>query len=180
MSWTTFLENAPPAEHAVQVYTELEELAASVGRFLDAGFRAGEPALVIATSDHWTIFRAELERRGRQVDELQEQGLLTCRDADETLAALMGGDAPSPVRFEEVVGGLVEEVTRRFPGKTVRAFGEMVDVLLRRGQESAAIALEELWNGLLGTHGFALLCAYELDVFDLDAQTSTIPGSAEV
>lgn len=52
MSWTRFLEEAAPAEHAVQVYVELDELdelAASVGRFLDAGFRAGEPAVVIST-----------------------------------------------------------------------------------------------------------------------------------
>jgi sugar/nucleoside kinase (ribokinase family) len=67
MSWKTFLESAPPAEHAVQVYSELDELAVSVRSFLDAGFRAGEPALVIATPEHWEAFRAELERRGVDV-----------------------------------------------------------------------------------------------------------------
>jgi hypothetical protein len=159
----------------VQVYTELGELAASVGRFLDAGFRAGEPAVVIATSGHWDTFRAELERRGSSVDALQAQGLLTCCDADETLAAFMDCDVPSAGRFEEVVGGVIDGVTTRFPHQTVRAFGEMVDVLFQRGRQEAASALEDLWNRLLESRRCALLCAYELDVFDLEAQTSALP-----
>jgi hypothetical protein len=175
MSWTRFLENAPPAEHAVQVYTELDELAGSVGRFLEAGFRAGDPAVVIVTAAHWEAFRAELDRRGSEVDELQAHGLLTRLDADETLAAFMDGEAPSAERFEEVVGGVLDEVAGRFPDQTVRAFGEMVDLLYQRGRQAAAIALEELWNRALESRRCALLCAYELDVFDLDAQTSALP-----
>ena len=175
MSWTTFLENAPPAGHGVQVYAELDELAVSVGRFLDAGFRAGEPALAIVTPDHWQAFEAELARHGHDVDRLRAQGLLTSCDADETLEAFMDGEMPSAERFEQVVGGTADDVARRFPGRTIRAFGEMVDILQQRGREAAAVALEELWNGLLETRRVALLCAYELDVFDLDAQASALP-----
>lgn len=175
MGWKTFLENASPAEHAVQVYTELDELARSVGSFLTAGFRAGEPALVIATPEHWEAFRAELEARGSDVGELQAQGLVTCLDADETLATFMERDVPVGERFEKSVGGVLEEVASRFPAKTVRAFGEMVDLLLQRGHQAAAIALEELWNRLLESRSCALLCAYELDLFDLEAQRSVLP-----
>jgi DcmR-like sensory protein len=175
MSWTGFLEGAPPAEHAVQCYRHLDELAVSVGRFLAAGFRAGEPAVVIACADHWQVFREELERHGHDVAELEDHGLLTVCGADETLAALMNGELPSAERFEDVVGGIVDTVALRVPGRTVRAFGEMVDILARRGQQAAAIELEELWNGLLGTRSLALLCAYELDVFDLHTQTTALP-----
>jgi hypothetical protein len=175
MSWKTFIENASPAEHAVQVYTELDELAVSVGSFLDAGLRAGAPALVIATPEHWEAFRAEIERRGPSVDDLRARGLLTCLDADETLALFMEDDAPVAERFEEAVGGVLDEIASRFPHQTVRAFGEMVDLLLQRGNQEAAIALEELWNRLLEKRRCALLCAYELDLFDLDAQTSVLP-----
>ena len=175
MSWTTFIESAPPAGHAVQVYTQLDELAVSVGRYLDAGFRAGEPALVIATSDHWKLFRTQLERRDWNIEEIQLQGLLHRRDAEEMLARLMDGDVLSVARFEEVVGSTLDEVASRFPEKTVRAFGEMVDLLFQRGRQGAAITLEDLWNRLLGSRRCALLCAYELDVFDLDAQTWALP-----
>jgi hypothetical protein len=175
MSWSTFLESAPPHGHAVQVYAELDELAASVGAFLDTGFRTGEPAVVIACAGHWEAFRTELERRGSNVEELQARGLLTCSDADETLAAFMDDGIPSTGRFEEVVGGLLDDVAGRFPEQTIRAFGEMVDLLFQRGLQPAAIALEELWNRALESRRCALLCAYELDVFDLDAQTSALP-----
>ena len=175
MSWTTFLESAPPAEHAVQVYSELDDLAVSVGRLLDSGFRAGEPALVIATPEHRQVFAQELERHGWDVDERQENGLLTQCDADETLAAFMDGDRPSTARFEEVVGDVLDGIARRFPARTIRAFGEMVDLLLQRGLPDAAFAVEELWSAQLETRRFALLCAYELDVFDLETQTSTLP-----
>ncbi len=144
MSWPRFLDNAPPADHGVQIYRELDELTASVGRFLDAGFQAGEPAVVIAAADHRQAFTTELERRGRKVDELEADGLLTWRDASEMLAAFMDGDTPSADRFEEVVDQVVDEVARRFPDRTIRAFGEMVDILVQRGQTAAAIALEEL------------------------------------
>jgi hypothetical protein len=175
MSWSTFLEGAPPSAHAVQVYSERAELATSVGTFLDAGFQVGEPAVVIAAAGHTQAFLAELERRGHDVDELQAQGLLTCRDAENTLASFMAGDVPSGEQFEEAVGGLLDEVARRFPEKTTRAFGEMVDLLFQRGQQTTAIALEELWNRALESRRCALLCGYELDVFDLDTQTSALP-----
>jgi len=175
MSWSTFLESAPPAEHAVQVYDALPELAVSVGTFLDAGFRAGEPAVVIAVGEHRQPFQAELEGHGHDVEALQAHGLLTWRDAEETLAAIMDGDVPSSIRFEKTVAGTVDEVARRFPGRTTRAFGEMVDLLVERGRAPAAAALEDLWNELLESRRLALLCAYRLDVFDLDAQTSVLP-----
>src|SRR5205823_1174702 len=80
-------------------------------------------------------------------------------DADETLAAVMDGELPSADRFEDVVGGTVDAVALRFPDRTIRAFGEMVDILTRRGLQAAAIELEELWNRLLRTRRIALLCA---------------------
>ena len=175
MSWTTFLEAAPAADHAVQVYDDLNDLAGSVGSYLDAGFRRGEPAMVISTADHLQVFAAELEARGWHVDELEAEHLLICRDAQQTLDAFMHGDAPSAERFEDVVGGAIDDLAAHFPDKTIRAFGEMVDLLWKQGNEAGAIALEELWNELAESRRFALLCAYHLDIFDIDVQTSALP-----
>jgi hypothetical protein len=52
----------------------------------------------------------------------------------------------------------------------------MVDLLWHRGNESGAIALEDLWNSLLTRRRLALLCGYRLDIFDLDVQTSALPA----
>ena len=38
-----------------------------------------------------------------------------------------------------------------------------------------ASAVDELWNRLLESRNCALLCAYQLDIFELEAQTSVLP-----
>jgi hypothetical protein len=180
MTWTTFLDAAPAADHAVQVYDDLAELAASVGHYLDAGFRRGEPALLISTRAHVEAFAGELERRGWHIRGLEAEGLITSLDAQQVLDAFMDGEAPSAERFEDAVGGAIDELAARFPEKTIRAFGEMVDLLWRQGNEAGAIALEELWNGLAVTRRFALFCGYHLDIFDIKAQTSMLPEIVRV
>src|SRR5579862_2786005 len=175
MSWSTFIDRALASDHGVQVYAELDELAASVGTFLGAGFSAGAPAVVIASPGHRARFEDELRARECHPEVLRAEGLLTCKDAGELLAAIMDGELPSPTRFEQVVGGLLDEVAGPFPGSSTRAFGEMVDLLWRRGQEDAAVALEELWNELAESRSFALLCGYHLDIFDIDVQAAALP-----
>ncbi|MFL5935916.1 MAG: MEDS domain-containing protein [Gaiellaceae bacterium] len=175
MSWHTFIERPQPADHAVQIYDELDELAHSVGHFLLAGFESGAPAVVIATAEHRARFSDELEHEGADAGVLERRGQLIIRDADETLASFMAGELPSAERFDAVVGRLIDDVASRFPGRTMRVFGEMVDVLWARGQRQAAVALEQLWNALAEQRSFALLCGYHLDIFDLDVQTGALP-----
>jgi hypothetical protein len=175
VSWTAFIEDAAPSEHAVQIYDEPDELGASVAAYLDAGFRSGAPAVVVATRDHWERIGRRLGADGWRVERLERQGLLTYRDADTLLASFMDGDRHSPRRFREVVGRVVDGAVSRFTGKTLRVFGEMVDLLSRRGLADAAVALEELWNELLRMRRVALLCGYRLDVFDLGAQRQALP-----
>jgi MEDS: MEthanogen/methylotroph, DcmR Sensory domain len=176
VSWRTFIDSPAVGDHGVQVYDGIGDLAHSVGRFLQAGFVKGAPAIVIATADHRLAIEGELRARGQDPVALEEGGLLVCRDAAETLAGFMDGDLPSPRRFETVVGGLVDEVAAQFPDTTIHAFGEMVDLLWARGQANAALALEELWNELAQTRRFALLCGYQFDIFDVSVQTGALPA----
>jgi hypothetical protein len=70
---------------------------------------------------------------------------------------------PSAERFRAVVGGVLTLAAAR--GRLVRAFGEAVDVLAARGEYTAAIQLEDLWNRAALQHHFALLCGYSVDRF---------------
>ena len=160
-TWLEFLRGTPTPEHAAHVYVEIDELAASVAGYLSSGFADGEPAVVIASSGHWELFAETIAGCGWDVDKLEAQGLLVRADADATLATFMDGTNPDPQLFEESVGGLVAEVAERFPDTTIRAFGEMVNVLCERNQPAAASALEDLWNGLATRHRFSLLCGYQ-------------------
>lgn len=47
----------------------------------------------------------------------------------------------------------------------VYAYGEMVDVLCKRGEHSKAFELEEVWNAFLATNDVSLLCGYRMDSF---------------
>jgi hypothetical protein len=170
--WKDFLAGREPRGHAAQVYADVGELAQSVSAYLSVGFELGEPAVVVATPEHLGEFMAALAAAGWDKARIDAAGLLAVADAAETLGAIMdGGDKPSRRRFEEAVGGLLD----RFPGRHVRAFGEMVDLLSREGRVEAAIALEELWNDFGRRRDFSLLCGYHLNVFDRDSQAGVLP-----
>lgn len=172
-AWGDFLRVAKPRAHGVQVYAEPEDLAESVVAFLAAGFRQGEPALLVAAPEHLPLFADGLAAAGWDAGSAQERGLLAVAGAEETLASFMVGDEPSPARFERAVGGLLDAVA--LPRRTVRVFGEMVDLLVQRGEGGAAVAVERLWNDLAETRDFSLLCGYRLDVFDGAVQAGTLP-----
>jgi MEDS: MEthanogen/methylotroph, DcmR Sensory domain len=169
-TWQRFQNGSAPSAHAVHVYEDSAELAESVATYLCAGFDAGEPAIVVATPEHVEAFADRLA--GSDIAD----GLLLVADADSTLAALLEDGRPSRERFDEVIGGLLDQVEERFPGRRIRVFGEMVDLLCERGRTDAAVALEELWTSLGERRHFSLLCAYRLDVFDRRAQVSVLPA----
>ena len=83
-------------------------------------------------------------------------------DAHDTLSKFMVDGMPSWERFRAVIGPVIESVAGPSRRK-VRAYGEMVDVLWQRGEQQAAICLEEMWNDLRHHHDFNLLCAYAND-----------------
>lgn len=181
MSWRSFIEKAERRDHAVQIYDGVDELASSVGAYLANGFAAGAPGILIATPGHRRAFEEELRARGLEPLDLRKRGLLTCRDAEETLAELMDADGrPSAARFEATVGALVDGLAQRFPKRTIRAFGEMVDILSSHGDSEAAIELEGLWNDLARTRRLALLCGYRLDIFDIEVQRGALPAVLDV
>jgi signal transduction histidine kinase/ActR/RegA family two-component response regulator len=60
---------------------------------------------------------------------------------------------------------LLQRAELRSPGGVTRAYGELVDVLWRRGDRDAALRIEELWNEMARTHHFALLCGYAMGPF---------------
>lgn len=162
-------------DHLVQVYREPVDLAEAVAAFFGAGFEAGEPAVAVVTAANWPVVSERLEKRGWRVAELQAQGVLHVRDADETLAAISDERGLVQRKFNDVVGSLIDVAAGGDTRRPVRAFGEMVDILVRRGDRTQADTLEDFWNELGEKKNFALLCGYKVDIFDLHAQISLLP-----
>jgi hypothetical protein len=160
--------------HSVQLYAHADEFVASIAAYIADGFAAGAPAAVILTPETRARVSRRLRETGVDVDALEASGLLTFADADATLSSFVVDGLPSAERFEHVVGGLLDEIADRHPEQRIRAVGEMVELLVDRGQPDAAISLEELWNSLAWSRDFWLFCGYSSSRFDGGAQADVL------
>jgi signal transduction histidine kinase len=158
-----FLMDPAPHSHAVQFYDDETFLFETVSRFLGAGLRGGDRIVVIATEAHREGIRQQLESAG--VKQAIETGQITFLDARETLSKFMVGGMPSPQLFRDLIARVLAKAKGNDESARVRAFGEMVDILWKEGDSTAAIRLEELWNDAGSEHGFSLLCAYTMGNF---------------
>ena len=154
--------------HAVQFYGDEAELFTTIGTFLSEGLAAGQPAIVVATPDHTSAIQDALGSHLIDVARARHYGDLVMLDAEDTLGTFMHNGTPDQILFQRHVGALMEQTLRGRGRTPLRAFGEMVDVLWRRGQADAAIRLEALWNDLATIYSFSLLCGYALWSFEKD------------
>jgi len=154
--------------HAVRFYENKAALCRTVADFLAEGFALGQPGLVIATPDHREALLAELRERDIDIDRLEAEGDFLCLDARSLLARFMVDGMPHAEMFTREVSAAIDRVARGRVGRTIRAYGEMVDVLWQDGFTAAAIRLEVLWNELAATRDFSLLCGYAMGSFYKD------------
>jgi hypothetical protein len=153
--------------HAVRFYEDETSLCRIVSGFIAEGIAAGQPALVIATATHNECILDNLRASGIDVATLQENNELLMLDARETLNLFMEDGLPSPERFHNAATAALQCVAGD-RSRTIRAYGEMVDLLWKDGSSAASIKLEMLWNKLAGTHDFSLLCGYAMGNFYKD------------
>jgi signal transduction histidine kinase/ActR/RegA family two-component response regulator len=158
------VSDAHAGDHDVVFYEGGDFPVEQVAEFLAAGLRGGAGVMALLAADRAELVRAALARRAIDPAAAAAAGQLVWPDPEETLRALMEGDTVSAARFDAVVRAPLEALRDRFG--SVRAYGEMVDVLCRRGDARAAVELERLWNAVLHRIGFPLLCTYGLEAFD--------------
>lgn len=154
--------------HAVRFYEDDNSLCRIVSSFLLEGLALEQPGLVIATPPHAAAILNNLRAAAADVEALQRDGHLLVLDARETLATFMVNGTPDPDFFKASASKALIDLARGRQ-KTIRAYGEMVDVLWKDGLSSAAIRLEMLWNRLANSHDFSLLCGYAMGNFYKDA-----------
>lgn len=143
--------------HVMETFESDAALLDTVAPFLAPALSSRDAIVAIATPPHLQA----LERRlggAHDLTTARSEGRFLTLDADATLTQVMVEGRPDRQRFMRAVGAPIAEALRRHGG--VRAFGEMVSLLWGRGESSGAIALEMLWNDLIGAHPVALLCGY--------------------
>jgi MEDS: MEthanogen/methylotroph, DcmR Sensory domain len=157
--------NGRPHLHAVQFYSSDETLFTTVAGFLAEGLVIGQPAIVIATRSHCAAIVNLLGRRLIDCERALREGDLLLLDVETTLDLFMVDGVPRADLFEKNIGRLVDQALNGRSGLTIRAFGEMVNVLWKQQRYDVAIALESLWNTLAPKYDFALLCGYSMGSF---------------
>ena len=91
-------------------------------------------------------------------------------DAVDMLSKIMVDGCPDERLFKKLAGALLARAQKN--GRRVRAFGEMVSLLWDKGNKSATIRLENLWDDFCRSEGFSLFCAYPSSSFGRDAEAS--------
>jgi signal transduction histidine kinase len=151
--------------HVVQFYDSDAHLGEAATRFLAPGLGAGEAVIVVGTPVHASLIVKGLEAHGLDAAGARAAGLLVVLDAEETIARFTVRDVPRWDLFEREVGGAVARAIGQSRAGRARAYGEMVDLLWRRGRQEVAIELEGFWNRLGEKYSFSLLCAYVMGNF---------------
>ncbi len=148
--------------HSVQLYgADEQRLTVNVGKYIAEGLRRDEGVLVIAEPAHTAAFLRQLQLVGADPGRAIERQQLMFLDAETTLGSFMIDGQPDRARFQRAIG----DAERSVGAEAKRAYGEMVGVLWRGGDVSAAIRLEELWNEYLRTARLQLFCGYPIDIF---------------
>jgi hypothetical protein len=151
--------------HAVLFYKDHAFARDSVSHYLAAALRSGAPALLIARPALLAHVQIDLHRQHVQgIPFGPGRGSLATWDAHATLERICRDGKPDPELFEAVLGQALTQLTR--DGLRPVAYGEMVDILCERGRFADAIALENLWNGLLARFDASLFCGYASARFD--------------
>src|SRR5665213_361065 len=120
--------------HAVAFYDNEAALCRIVAGFLREGLALGQPGLVIGTSEHNNGILAELRAREVDVAGLQKSHDLVLVDAAETMATFMVDGTPNGHRFNETAARIFARIRRGRTDMTIRAYGEMVDLLWKAGR----------------------------------------------
>jgi hypothetical protein len=173
--------------HAVRFYEDDKSLCRIVSGFITEGLALEQPALIIATQPHIDAVVKNLTDGAIDVEKLRKDGELLLLDARQTLATFMVNGQPDPDFFKASATRALQQLGRG-RATTIRAYGEMVDVLWKDGMSAAAIKLEMLWYRLANTHDFSLLCGYAMGQFYKDAtiddvcrhHTHVVSASGEV
>jgi DNA-binding NarL/FixJ family response regulator len=152
------------ARHEVSFYSTDQHLLEHVTRFIGAGLRAGDAAIIVATESHRESLLSRLQAYGLDVSEAIQQGRYIALDAAELMRTLIVDGRLDSKRFLDDFGNLVENATKaaRRKNSRVAVFGEGVDLLVAQGNVEAALQNERLCNRLITMYDVDILCGYSL------------------
>jgi hypothetical protein len=174
--WDRVLADAAPPDHIVQLYQDQDFLGRAVCRFGVAALANGESFILISTLGHWEAWRRRLEAQGVDVEAARQRGQMTVLDAEELLSRFMRDGMPHAPTFLALAGDVIEQARGGGRYTRVRLWGEMVNVLWERGNVTASMELEGLYDQHVAKQQeVSTVCAFLMDNFSRDIQARMLP-----
>lgn len=149
------------ARHTVRFSPDAGDQAAAAAAFLAAALVRDGAAVALVSPDRWAAIEPCLGRAGVDVAAATRRGDLVLYDPDRMLGAVTVDGRADAAAFEREVGAAVRAVATG--GRATHVYGEMVDLLWRRGRVLGVLELEALWEELVGEGGVSVLCGYAAD-----------------
>jgi hypothetical protein len=177
--WHRVIADAGPSDHVVQLYQDQDFLNRAVCRFAGAALANGEGIILVPTLTHWNGIRPRLEAEGVDVEAARQRGQLTIVDADELLPRFMRDAMPDSPMFLGLAAEVIARARADGTYSKVRWWGEMVNVLWERGDVTASMHLEDLFDQLAHKHDIAIFCSFLMDNFDGHVHAHMLPRLGE-
>jgi len=174
--WERVVADATAPDHIVQLYQDQDFLSRAVCRFGGAALANGEGFIIASTRAHWNAWRPALEAEGVDVEAARKRGQVTVFDAEELLSRFMRDGMPDAPTFLGLAADVVGQARAggRYP--RVRWWGEMVNVLWERGNVTASMKLEDLFDQYVAKKdGVAIACGFLMDNFNSDIHERMLP-----
>jgi len=165
-----FWGEVAPCDHLLQIYEDESVFMDTLEGFIGGGLRAGDSAIIIATSAHIAALEERLKSAGLDLDAARLQDQYISLDAEKTLERFIADGWPDDQLFIDVITGIIARARKN--DRKVRAFGEMVAILWGRGDQAATVRLEHLWHKLCEAEAFSVFCAYPKVGFTQNASES--------
>jgi MEDS: MEthanogen/methylotroph, DcmR Sensory domain len=147
--------------HEVHFYGS-EFPARSVARYLNAGMKANEAAIMVATPQHTELIHYSLIELGASPSELRREGMLRSVSTDDVMEKHRAGEEDV---IRKRIGVPMMECLKASPSGRIRVYGEFVNVLIAAGEAKLCFELERLSNELIKEHPMRIYCGYSTESF---------------
>jgi len=143
------------SEHVAAFFRTDDFLRGRVAAFAAEGLAAGEQVILLATHEHAEIVTARLDETGLSVRRAVDENRLLLLDANQVLDGITMDGVTSVNGFRAALGRFIEPAVRQ------RVYGELVSLLVQRGEVAAALEIERLGHELAHARNVAVLCGYD-------------------
>jgi PAS domain S-box-containing protein len=152
--------------HLVHFYEEEEHLFKNISSFALPSLNTMDAVVIIAVKTRLEKFEKCLKEENVNLELKLKTRQLILLDAEQTLNALMPNGDICREQFREIVDGLLSSLSQTY--SNIFVYGEMVNLLVDKGDMTSCLTLEAMWNDCKQKYPFTLLCGYHIGAFRED------------